>query len=98
MVIELSPRSFINLNDKTIDILYPGRGTIAVAKGKITNKISIEYEHIRYALMRSGDLCLVMKNNSTMFSIKPAETFTIQGDIKMLEELLQKLNLLIKEV
>lgn len=98
MVIELSPRSFINLNDKTIDILYPGRGTIAVAKGKITNKISIEYEHIRYALMRSGDLCLVMKNNSTMFSIKPAETFTIQGDRKMLEELLQKLNLLIKEV
>ena len=84
MVIELSPRSFINLNDKTIDILYPGRGTIAVAKGKITNKISIEYEHIRYALMRSGDLCLVMKNNSTMFSIKPAETFTIQGDRKML--------------
>lgn len=61
MVIELSPRSFINLNDKTIDILYPGRGTIAVAKGKIINKISIEYEHIRYALMRSGDLCLVMK-------------------------------------
>lgn len=98
MVIELSPRSFINLNDKTIDILYPGRGTIAVAKGKIINKISIEYEHIRYALMRSGDLCLVMKNNSTMFSIKPAETFTIQGDRKMLEELLQKLNLLIKEV
>lgn len=98
MVIELSPRSFINLNDKTIDILYPGRGTIAVTKGKITNKISIEYEHIRYALMRSGDLCLVMKNNSTMFSIKPAETFTIQGDRKMLEELLQKLNLLIKEV
>ena len=98
MVIELSPRSFINLNDKTIDILYPGRGTIAVAKGKITNKISIEYEHIRYALMRSGDLCLVMENNSTMFSIKPAETFTIQGDRKMLEELLQKLNLLIKEV
>ena len=98
MVIELSPRSFINLNDKTIDILYPGRGTIAVAKGKITNKISIEYEHIRYALMRSGDLCLVMKNNSTMFSIKPAETFTIQGNRKMLEELLQKLNLLIKEV
>lgn len=98
MVIELSPRSFINLNDKTIDILYPGRGTIAVAKGKITNKISIEYEHIRYTLMRSGDLCLVMKNNSTMFSIKPAETFTIQGDRKMLEELLQKLNLLIKEV
>lgn len=98
MVIELSPRSFINLNDKTMDILYPGRGTIAVAKGKITNKISIEYEHIRYALMRSGDLCLVMKNNSTMFSIKPAETFTIQGDRKMLEELLQKLNLLIKEV
>lgn len=98
MVIELSPRSFINLNDKTIDILYPGRGTIAVAKGKITNKISIEYEHIRYALMRNGDLCLVMKNNSTMFSIKPAETFTIQGDRKMLEELLQKLNLLIKEV
>ena len=41
MVIELSPRSFINLNDKTIDILYPGRGTIAVAKGKITNKICI---------------------------------------------------------
>lgn len=98
MVIELSPRSFINLNDKTMDILYPGRGTMAVAKGKITNKISIEYEHIRYALMRSGDLCLVMKNNSTMFSIKPAETFTIQGDRKMLEELLQKLNLLIKEV
>lgn len=98
MVIELSPRSFINLNDKTIDILYHGRGTMAVAKGKITNKISIEYEHIRYALMRSGDLCLVMKNNSTMFSIKPAETFTIQGDRKMLEELLQKLNLLIKEV
>lgn len=98
MVIELSPRSFINLNDKTIDILYPGRGTIAVAKGKITNKISIEYEHIRYALMRSGDLCLVMKNNSTVFSIKPAETFTIQGDRKMLEELLQKLNLLIKEI
>lgn len=98
MVIELSPRSFINLNDKTMDILYPGRGTMAVAKGKITNKISIEYEHIRYALMRSGDLCLVMKNNSTIFSIKPAETFTIQGDRKMLEELLQKLNLLIKEV
>lgn len=98
MVIELSPRSSINLNDKTIDILYPGRGTIAVAKGKITNKISIEYEHIRYALMRSGDLCLVMKNNSTAFSIKPAETFTIQGDRKMLEELLQKLNLLIKEI
>lgn len=98
MVIELSPRSFINLNDETIDILYPGRGTIAVAKGKMTNKISIEYKHIRYALMRSGDLCLVMKNNSTMFSIKPAETFTIQGDRKRLEELLQKLNLLIKEI
>jgi hypothetical protein len=98
MVIKLSPRSFINLNDKTIDILYPGRGTMAVAKGKITNKISIEYEHIRYALMRSGDLCLVMKNNSTMFSIKPAETFTIQGDRKRLEELLQKLNPLIKEI
>lgn len=98
MVIELSPRSFINLNDKTIDILYPGRGTMAVVKGKITNKISIEYEHIRYALMRSGDLCLVMKNNSTMFSIKPAEIFTIQGDRKRLEELLQKLNPLIKEI
>lgn len=98
MVIKLNPRSFVKLNDKAIDILYPGRGTMAVAKGKITNKISIEYEHIRYALMRSGDLCLVMKNNSTMFSIKPAETFTIQGDRKMLEELLQKLNLLIKEV
>lgn len=98
MVIELSPRSFINLNDKTMDILYPGRGTMAVAKGKITNKISIEYEHIRYALMRSGDLCLVMKNNSTMFSIKPAETFTIQGDREKLEELLQKLNPLIKEI
>lgn len=98
MVIELSPRSFINLNDKTMDILYPGRGTMAVAKGKITNKISIEYEHIRYALMRSGDLCLVMKNNSTMFSIKPAETFTIQRDRKRLEELLQKLNPLIKEI
>lgn len=46
----------------------------------------------------SGDLCLVMKNNSTMFSIKPAETFTIQGDRKRLEELLQKLNPLIKEI
>ena len=55
-------------------------------------------QYIRYALMRSGDLCLVMKNNSTMFSIKPAETFTIQGDRKRLEELLQKLNPLIKEI
>ena len=55
MVIKLSSRSFINLSDKTMDILYPGRGTIAVAKGKITKKISIEYKHIRDALMRRGD-------------------------------------------
>ena len=97
MVIKLSSRSFINLSDKTMDMLYPGRGTIAVAKGKITNKISIEYKHIRYALMRSGDLCLVMKNNSTVLGIKPADTFTIQGDREKLEELLQRLKPLIKE-